>query len=193
MPSPATATASTPNKGAAIGSAGGRDVGSAVAQDWARVAPHVDSMDLALVNRTVRLAGLLEESLMERLRPLELTRAEFHVLTTLRAVGPPHELRPADLADRVWMTTGGVSNLLRRLTARDLVVRQRSTADRRSITVRLTDEGADLAMHCMDAWGEAQQRFFRGVPATHRAKAADALAHLLADVDTWQVRLSADQ
>ncbi len=157
-----------------------------IATDWARVVPQVDSVDLALVNRAVRLATLLEEALMERLRPLELTRAEFHVLTTLRTVGPPHELRPADLANRLLLTTGGLSNLLRRLTERDLVARERSTTDRRSTSVRLTAAGSALAEQCLAAWGAAQERFFRGVPAAHRSAAAQALSSLLADVDPWQ-------
>ncbi|WP_155404331.1 MarR family winged helix-turn-helix transcriptional regulator [Rhodococcus erythropolis] len=135
--------------------------------------------------RTLRLSTLLENALAERLRPLKLTQADFYVITTLRTAGPAHESRPSDLADRLLLTTGGLSNLLRRLTARGLVEREQSLDDRRSTRVRLSDEGVTIADQCLKAWSDAQQHFFRGVPTPHRVEASGALARLLSDVDSW--------
>lgn len=161
------------------------DIGEVTADNWSRVIAGIDRTDLALVMRTLRLSTLLENALTERLRPLKLTQAEFYVLTTLRTAGPAHESRPSDLADRLLLTTGGLSNLLRRLTARGLVEREQSVEDRRSTRVRLSAEGATIADQCLEVWRDAQQRFFRGVPTPHRAETSAALARLLSDVDSW--------
>lgn len=88
--------------------------------------------EFELVKRVARLHVLLEEVLLERLRPYGLSKAEYDILSTLRSVGAPYRLRPSELAERILMTSGGISNALRRLEGRGLVGRATDPADARS-------------------------------------------------------------
>lgn len=80
---------------------------------------------------------------------LGITYPQYLVLMALWEHGeqPVHEI-----ADRVQLTPHALSPLLRRLEQAGLVERWRSAADRRVVTVTLTDAGADLH----DAAAEAQ-------------------------------------
>jgi hypothetical protein len=52
-------------------------------------------------------ASMLEDTLAECLAPWGLTKAEYGVLSALRSVGAPYELRPTDLTARLLLTSGG--------------------------------------------------------------------------------------
>ncbi|MFF7335032.1 MarR family transcriptional regulator [Streptomyces sp. NPDC008150] len=100
---------------------------------------------LALSQHVVRLHGLLERAIAPALAAQGLTAADLDVLGALRAGGSPIQLRPKELAERLLLTTGGLSNVLRRLEARDLVSRVPDPQDRRSHTMRLTPAGVSIA------------------------------------------------
>src|SRR5690349_21663328 len=99
-------------RSAAGASRTGRDAVDAVNDAWAAVDPEFGTVELALSRRTARLFGMLDEVLLARLAPLGITRAEFLVLTGLRAVGAPHQLRPTDLTARLLLSSGGTTNVL---------------------------------------------------------------------------------
>lgn len=163
-------------------------MGAAVTKDWLAVVADLNGTDLTLVTRTIRLSSLLEDALNARLRPLKLTRAEFHVLTTLRTLAPPHECQPSDLANRLLLTSGGISNVLRRLRTRGLLQQDPDTRDRRSSWVRLSSTGIELADQGLSAWSEAQAEFFTAVPEDLRTAASAALGDLLKHIDDWEER-----
>lgn len=66
-----------------------------------------------------------------------LAPAEFDVLATLRRAPPPGELTPSEIQQAVFITSGGLTKVLRQLEARGLVGRSVSAADRRSKPVHL--------------------------------------------------------
>ncbi len=70
-----------------------------------------------------------------------LTLPQMHTLEVL-GQGPP--LRMKDLAAKMGVTTGTLTMTVDRLEQRGLIAREPHASDRRSILVRLTDQGRVL-------------------------------------------------
>lgn len=153
----------------------------ALAASWLAESPEVVQDEFKLSKRVARLHALLEEVLLERLRPFGLTKAEYDILSTLRSVGAPYRLRPSELAGRILMTSGGTSNALRRLEERGLLSRDADPADARSSPARLTDAGADLALEALHDVVGAQTALLRpgALSVTGTTDASEALRAVL--------------
>ena len=75
-------------------------------------------------------------------RKFNLTVPQLVCLRQLILSGPS---TPGNLAAKVFLSQATVTGILDRLEARDLVKRERSSPDRRRVTVSLTDSGQLLA------------------------------------------------
>jgi DNA-binding MarR family transcriptional regulator len=157
----------------------GRDLMDSTTDAWRVERPELDRPEYELVKRAVRLSVRLEDALAECLVPWGLTKADYGVLSVLRFVGAPYELRPTDLKARLMLTSGGVSNVLNRLEKAGLIQRVWDSADGRSSWVQLTGAGLEMADAIVSAWAETQADIFRAVPADVSRAAADALRPVL--------------
>jgi len=135
----------------------------AVNDAWGRELPELDRPVIRFVKRAARLGKLLEEALAETLAPWRLSRADYNVLSILRAAGAPYELRPTDISGRLLLTSGGVSNIVNRLERLAMVERVPDPADGRGAWIRLTPAGVEVAEETMRAWAAVQERMFAGV------------------------------
>jgi DNA-binding MarR family transcriptional regulator len=138
---------------------------------------------LALSQHVLRLHALLDQRLGPALTRQGLTRAELDVLGTLAGSGAPYELRPKELRTRLLLTTGGVSNILRRLEARGLVSSNPDPADGRGQLVRLTTDGATTARSAAVAATAALERALSPVPHETLTDALHLLHRILNTVD----------
>ncbi|WP_405010012.1 MarR family winged helix-turn-helix transcriptional regulator [Kitasatospora sp. NBC_01539] len=134
-----------------------------------------DRLALSFSQHVVRLESLLEQAITPALTAQGLTAAELDVLGALRSAGSPYQLRPKELTARLLLTTGGLSNVLRRLDTRGLVTRVPDPADGRSHNVRLTPAGVATAQAATAQAATALRRVLSAVPA---ATLEDALHHL---------------
>ncbi|OON78015.1 MarR family winged helix-turn-helix transcriptional regulator [Streptomyces tsukubensis] len=75
------------------------------------------------------------------LKELGLTYSQYLVMLVLWEDG---ELPVKRIGERLRLDSGTLSPLLKRLEAAGLVRRERGVEDERSVSVRLTDEGAEL-------------------------------------------------
>lgn len=75
------------------------------------------------------------------LRDLDLTYPQYLAMMVLWEEGP---LPVKTIGERLHLDSGTLSPLLKRLESAGLVRRERSAEDERSVTVHLTDSGADL-------------------------------------------------
>jgi DNA-binding MarR family transcriptional regulator len=167
-----------------------RDIVDGVADGLREGVPEMDSAASGLASRVVRFAAMLEDALAECLVPWGLTKADYGVLVTLRAVGEPYEFRPSELKARLLMTSGGVSGVLNRLEKLGLIERQPHPTDGRSSSVRLTPAGVESANETVRAWTIAQSDILRSVPNAVCRSASDALRDvLIAMGDTEPVRV----
>ncbi|MFG2595732.1 MarR family winged helix-turn-helix transcriptional regulator [Streptomyces sp. NPDC048462] len=146
-----------------------------------------ERLALAFSQHVVRLQTLFEQTIAPALAAQGLTPAELDVLAALRSVGAPHQLRPKELAARLLLTTGGLSNVLRRLEVRGLVSRIPDPSDGRSHNVRLTPAGVDTAQLATAAATTALHRVLTAVPVETLADTLSQLRAILATVADTQV------
>lgn len=152
---------------------------------WRAELPGATGLELEVAKRTGRLGALLADAANTALAPFALTKAEYEVIAVLRAAGRPYRLRPTDLAGRLLLSSGGTSNLLRRLGDAGLVEREADSSDARSSWVRLTRTGVETAEAAVRAAAAAQAGLLSTVPEATVRAASDALrAVLLALGDT---------
>ena len=119
---------------------------------------------------------------------LGLTYAEFDVLAALNRAGEPYRLTPSELTRSLFLTSGGISNVLQRLEAAGYVERGANPGDGRSRWVRLTEAGRRIAQAALDASGRAHAEVMTGVPEETVRQAADALREVLAVIGRRRVR-----
>ncbi|MDR8408630.1 MarR family transcriptional regulator [Nonomuraea sp. 3-1Str] len=143
---------------------------------------------LELSKRTSRLDMLFQEAVKAELADLGLTYAEFDILAALCRTPPPHRMKPSELSKALFLTSGGTSNVLQRLTAAGYVERAADPGDARSRWVRLTPEGLRVADAALAASGKAHTEVMAGVPEEAVRRAADALREVLLAVGRRRVR-----
>jgi DNA-binding MarR family transcriptional regulator len=160
-----------------------RDTVDVIAAAWASELPGVIGAELELGKRAARLSAMLGERVNAELARLGLTKGEYEILAVLRAAGAPYRLRPSDLTNRLLLTSGGTSNLLRRLADADLVEREADASDARSSWVRLSGKGVTIAEEAVRSASAAQAALLRGVPAETVRTAIDALRDVLIALD----------
>lgn len=131
---------------------------------------------LELSKRVSRLALRHEQAMKTGLAELGLTYAEFDVLAALRRAEAP--LRPSELTRSLFLTSGGTSNVLQRLTAAGYVEREQNTNDARSRWVRLTPTGESLTDKAMALSTRVHEDLLAGIPDTTIRTAANALREI---------------
>jgi DNA-binding MarR family transcriptional regulator len=154
----------------------------ALAEGWLVQCPEIVGPEFGLLKRNARLHVMLEQVLLEHLRPFGVTKAEYDILGVLRSLGAPYRLRPSELAERIMLTSGGISNALRRLEARGLMHRIPDPADARASLACLTDQGAALALEAVREVVGAQSALLRragGGGATTIGEASETLRSVL--------------
>jgi DNA-binding MarR family transcriptional regulator len=118
---------------------------------WRREIPDVNLEGSAILARARRITLMARERIVPVLARHGLDGGEFYVLAALRRAGAPYALRPTELYRALMVSSGGMTDRLRRLEERGLVRRRPSQEDRRSMLVELTPEGRRLIER---AWRE---------------------------------------
>lgn len=108
---------------------------------WAREIPALDPLTEGIVERIGILAHDFESSLKETLASAELDGRAYHLLGRLRAAGPPYRLTPGQLARRLRLSSGAMTNRLDRMEAAGLIRRLPDPGDRRGSLVEPTELG----------------------------------------------------
>lgn len=94
----------------------------------------------------MRAASSLGARVCEGLKKHSLTTAQFGALEALLHLG---ELTQSELARKLLVTGGNITQLIDGLERRGLVTRDRSTEDRRVIKLALTSAGEELIRKVM--------------------------------------------
>lgn len=164
------------------------DVVDEILAAWRTELPTVAGPPLELTKRIGRLAALIDAVTVAELDRLGRTKAEYEVLSRLRSVGRPYRRKPNELASSLLLSSGGTTNVLHRLTAAGLVVREADPSDRRSVWVRLTADGVRAAEDAVLAANAAQSELLGRLPDPTARALADLLREVLAAVDPSGVR-----
>jgi DNA-binding MarR family transcriptional regulator len=104
--------------------------------------PDADGRSTLVLFTLARVANLVATDVESAIwRPAGVSYAGFRIIFTIWAVGP---LEPRRLAELASVTRGNISSILNTLERDGYVVRTRGSADRRLVTVDLTDKARDL-------------------------------------------------
>lgn len=150
---------------------------------WDTELPAVAGLPLALTKRIARLHGLIDAATVAALDRLGRTKAEYEVLSKLRAAGAPYRLKPHQLAQSLLLSSGGTTNVVHRLAAAGLVRREADARDRRSTAVRLTPAGVRAAEETVLAANAAQADVLSRLPETTARALADLLRETVRALD----------
>lgn len=145
---------------------------------WARELPDVDTTGMAILGR-MRWITLSARPVIERVFEEEnLDAGEFDVLATLLRSGAPYRLRPTELHRSLMISSGGLTDRLRRLAQAGLVSRPVAQEDGRSLLVELTPEGRNKAERVFRKDMEVETRMLAMLDEDERKRLADLLRKL---------------
>lgn len=150
---------------------------------WRQVRPDLDLGAMATFGRLGRLstfAGRSIESVFER---HGLATGEFDVLAALFRGGPPHQMKPTDLARTLMLSPAGMTNRLDRLEAAGSIERRADPGDRRSLLVALTDAGRAVVERAVEDHLENERRLLEPLNRRERDALDAALRKLLAQFE----------
>lgn len=153
-------------------------VGRGIKQ-WRAERPDIDSSGKAVVGRILRLEEVVLRTFNAVLQPLGIKYQAYAVLATLRVAGRPYRLSPSRLQSTLLFTSGGLSNLLRRLENDGLIRRSIDPIDRRGVSVQLTAKGLRLADEAMPAHAEAERQLLRMFDTKQCAMLAELLSMMM--------------
>lgn len=161
----------------------GGDAVDAIADEWARERPGLDTTAKHVTGRIVRLGAIYQQAFGESSRRVGLDNADFGVLAPLRRAGVDHPLTPTELARRRMMTSGGMTAALDRLERRGLIERVPNPADRRGSLVQLTDEGREAIEAAVDLQADVERRLVDALSEKEVDQLVGLLRRLLVAVD----------
>lgn len=135
---------------------------------WAQQRPDLDTDPMALIGRLMRLTQHLSQEMSVTFAKFGLTGAGFDVLATLLRSGSPHALSPNQLLSTMMITSGTMTNRIDQLEKQGFVKRIKSTEDRRSVQIALTEKGRTVVDEAVTAHVATQTRLVSPLSAEER-------------------------
>jgi DNA-binding MarR family transcriptional regulator len=161
-----------------------KDIVDELLDQWAIERPRMNVSSLGIVVRVQMLGKLLQQRTSDALRRHGLKHWEYDVLSVLRRQGGKCELPATEIARAALLTTGAMTTRIDRLVERGLVQRRKTTADRRSVLVRLTQKGKQLVNAAIDSRLEDANQALAKIPLAERRRMAANLRHLLLNIES---------
>jgi DNA-binding MarR family transcriptional regulator len=127
-----------------------------------------------------RLRDRLYDDLCRRLAPFGWLPADLDLLLALRTQPPPRQLTPTQLYRSLFLSSGGMTKILKRLEQRQLVDRPENPADGRSRLVRLTATGERQLAQVMAEVVAHQRQFMAALEEPERRQLTHLLGALVA-------------
>ena len=124
-----------------------------------------------------RTAVLLAEAGEAFLRPYGVSPPQYNVLRILRGAGEKG-LGRNEIRDRLLSRMPDVTRLLARLEEAGLIVRERSSQDRRYVPTRLTPAGLDLVNRLDEPMARTQREHFVGLDEAQLGALCGVLTHI---------------
>src|SRR5882757_4254201 len=144
-------------------------------QRWRREFPDIDCSGKAVVGRLLHLHEVILKAVNGTLAKHRLKYPSFAVLATLRVEGAPYRMSPKALLDSLILTSGGLSNLLRRLEKAGHIRRLADDTDGRGVIVELTAQGRRVVEPAMRDHAETERRLIGVLSGEEQRTVAGAL------------------
>lgn len=148
-------------------------------QRWRREFPDVDCSGKAVVGRLLHLNEVFLAAINRTLARHRLKYPTFAVLATLRVQGAPYRMSPKALLDTLILTSGGLSNLLRRLEKAGYIRRMADETDGRGVIVELTESGCMVVEPAMRDHAETERRLVAMLASAEQTQVANSLGKMM--------------
>jgi DNA-binding MarR family transcriptional regulator len=147
---------------------------------WRREFPAIDCSGKAVVGRLLHLNEVMLKEVNRVLGRHRLKYPAYAVLATLRVEGAPYRMTPKRLLETLILTSGGLSNILRRLEKARYIRRLADKNDGRGVVVELTEQGRRLVEPAMRDHAETERRLVAMLSLEEQQAAARALGLMMA-------------
>ena len=137
-------------------------------------AAHSPAHTKAAVLGILRAADVLRRRGAALLDPYGITPQQFNVLRILRGARPDG-LCTLTIAERMIEQAPGITRLIDRLEAKQLVVRVRSSEDRRQVWCRITFAGLRLLARLDEPVAALDRQAVAGLPRADQIRLAELL------------------
>lgn len=138
------------------------DIGIAL---WHRERPEIDCSGKAVTGRVLHLGEIFMDAMNVNMEQFGVRYSHYAIVGTLRSIGKPYRMSPTELQNTLMITSGGISNLLRKVELRGLIRRLSDPDDGRGVIVELTDEGFALSEETMRAQAELERKLVGALTA----------------------------
>jgi DNA-binding MarR family transcriptional regulator len=128
----------------------------------------------AAVLGIIRAADVLRRRGAALFEPYGITLQQFNVLRILRGARPDG-LCTLTIAERMIEQAPGITRLIDRLEAKQLVVRVRSSEDRRQVWCRITPAGLRLLARLDEPVAALDRQAVAGLPRADQVRLAELL------------------
>lgn len=156
-----------------------RDVADIGMDMWRSERPEIDCSGKAVTGRILRLAELFLTAMNQNMAQFGVKYSQYAIVGTLRAVGAPYRMTPTELQSTLMITSGGMSNLLRRVEEQGLIRRDKDPLDGRGVIVELTEQGLALSEGTMPAQAELERTLVSCLSNEEQDLLADLLRRLV--------------
>lgn len=146
--------------------------------------PNLDLGVEGIVNRISILAKYLKRSFDETASEFGINKGEFDLLKLLWTADERHHLSPSQLADRLHLSSGAMTNRLDRLETQGLVRRRPDPSDRRGILVELTDKGDEIFQSAIERQIEKEKGLIAPLSADERDKLTELLRKVILEIES---------
>lgn len=146
---------------------------------WRKERPEIDCSGKAITARILHLSEMMLTAMNANLNRFGIKYSSYAIIATLRSVGKPYSLSPTQLQNTLMITSGGVSNLIRKVESAGYVRRQVDPNDGRGVVVELTDLGFKLTEDTMVAQAEMERHLVRMFSADEQELLIQLLRRML--------------
>lgn len=155
-----------------------RDPVDDIQEAWARERPDLPVESIGVITRIWRIGKILDRRRRHLLQECGTDQGTLDLLATLRRAGPPYQLTPTELAERSFISSGGVSQRLARAEELGLITRHAAKRDTRSVIVTLGQAGHRLVDRTVEQILRAEQESLAGLTPEERLQLANLLRSL---------------
>ena len=152
-----------------------KDFVDSLEEEWKAQVPTLSTEPIAVVARLVRMSYYVERRVAENLARYDLTRGEFEVLTR----NPDMVITPKILQTKILITSGGLSNRIRKLEEKGLLERFPDTNDRRGVILKVTEKGRALTLEAVNSHVEVERQLASCLSHGEQQELVRLLKHMI--------------
>lgn len=155
-----------------------RDFVDSLEEEWKAQVPQLQTEPISVVARLVRMSYYVERRVAINLAHYDLNRGEFEVLAVLTR-NPEENITPKILQTKILITSGGLSNRIRKLEEKGLLVRLPDPNDRRGVILKATEKGKEITLQAVTSHVEVERQIASGLSPEEQRELASLLKRLI--------------